>query len=78
MTGAFDRALMWVDEGFAVRFSGQPRGAAKESETTLTWLTRFDGQTLRLPKRFAPAPTLLQRHADGCRNAGLTARHEMV
>ena len=69
---AFDRGLMWVEDGFVVRFSKRLSKAAKESETTLTWLASFDGQTLRLPKRFAPDPTLLQQHASGWRNAGLT------
>ena len=73
---AFDRGLMWVDDGFVVRFSKRLHRAAKESETTLTWLTSFDGQTLRLPKRFAPDPELLQRHAGCCRNAGLTTHTE--
>lgn len=69
---AFDRGLMWVDDGFVVRFSKRLRGAARESEATLAWLRSFDGQTLRLPKRFAPDPQLLHRHAGDCRNAGLT------
>ena len=63
---AFDCGLMWVDDGFVVRFSKRLRGAAKESEATLAWLTSFDGQTLRLPKRFSPAPQLLKRHARQC------------
>lgn len=64
--GPFDRGRMWMDERFVVRFSGQPRGAAKEPETTLTWLTSFAGQMLRLPKRFSPDPQLLKRHARRC------------
>lgn len=60
---AFDRGLMWVDDGFVIRFSNHLLGAAKESEATLAWLTSFDGQPLRLPKRFSPDPVLLRRHA---------------
>ena len=61
---AFDRGLMWVDDGFVVRFSKRLRGAAKESEATLTWLTSFAGQPLHLPKQFSPDPLLLLRHAE--------------
>jgi putative restriction endonuclease len=65
---AFDRGLMWVDDGLVVHFSGRLRGAARESEATLAWLTSFDGQPLRLPKRFSPDPLLLRRHAEQCAN----------
>lgn len=61
---AFDRGLMWVDDGFVVRFSKRLRGAEKKSEATLAWLTGFDGQPLCLPKRFSPDPFLLRRHAE--------------
>ena len=61
---AFDRGLMWVEDGFVVRFSKRLRGAAKESEATLTWLTSFVGQPLHLPKQFSPDPLLLLRHAE--------------
>ncbi len=63
---AFDRGLMWVEDGFVVRFSKRLRRAPKESEATLAWLTGFDGQPLRLPKRFSPDPQLLKRHARQC------------
>lgn len=60
---AFDRGLMWVDDGFVIRFSKRLRNDAKAPDTTLAWLMSFDGQPLRLPKRFSPDPALLQRHA---------------
>lgn len=65
---AFDRGLMWVEDGFVVRFSKTLLREASESEVTLTWLTSFGGQPLRLPKRFSPDPLLLSRHAGQCRN----------
>lgn len=75
---AFDRGMMWVDSGCAVRFSSRLRVTETESAPSLAWLTSFEGQPLRLPKRFSPDPALLQRHAAGCRNTGLTPRHELV
>ncbi len=30
------------------------------------WLTRFDGARLLLPKKFAPDPEFLKRHAGKC------------
>jgi putative restriction endonuclease len=61
---AFDRGLMWVEDGFVVRFSDRLRGDAKKPGTKLAWLTSFDGQPLILPKRFSPDPELLRRHAE--------------
>lgn len=60
---AFDRGLMWVDDGFVVRFSKRVRPEAKTPDTTLAWLASFDGQPLRLPKQFSPDPELLRRQA---------------
>ena len=64
---AFDRGMMWVDNGFVIRFSDRLHAAArKQEEPTLQWLTGFEGKPLYLPKRFAPDPELLQRHASTC------------
>ena len=64
---AFDRGLMWVDASFVVRFSDRLRADARKPDTTLAWLTSFDGQPLHLPKRFSPDPVFLRRHAEGSR-----------
>lgn len=63
---AFDRGLMWVEDGFVLSISPGLLAATGESETTLNWLTSFHGQRLRLPKQFSPDPTLLRRHAERC------------
>jgi putative restriction endonuclease len=63
---AFDRRLMWVDEAFTIRFSRALRAKEKKQDQTLNWLTSFEGQKLCLPKRFAPDPGLLKRHAEAC------------
>jgi len=60
---AFDRGLMWVDEGFAIRFSKRLCDDAKIPDSSLAWMTSFEGQPLRLPKRFSPDPELLGQHA---------------
>jgi putative restriction endonuclease len=61
---AFDRGLMWIDDGFVIRFSNRLVGSRRKPGDTLTWLTSFEGQPLRLPRRFSPDPELLRRHAD--------------
>ena len=60
---AFDRGLMWIEDGFIIRFSKRLAATRRKPDDTLTWLTSFAGQRLRLPKRFSPDPELLQRHA---------------
>ncbi len=63
---AFDRHPMWIDEGFLVRFAprlSKPSAGAKE---TVEWLTRFEGRSLLLPKKFSPDPEFLKRHAAKC------------
>jgi putative restriction endonuclease len=60
---AFDRGLMWIEDGFVIRFSNRLAASRRKTDDTLTWLTSFEGQPLRLPKRFSPDPELLQRHA---------------
>lgn len=59
---AFDRGLMWVENDFIVRFSPHLHHAASKSDGALTWLTQFEGQPLRLPRRFSPDRRLLARH----------------
>jgi putative restriction endonuclease len=63
---AFDRGLMWVDRGLKVRFSQAIRERKQDGDTTLAWLTSFEGQPLLLPSRFSPDLAFLQQHASGC------------
>lgn len=60
---AFDRGLMRVEEGFVVRFSERLCDEERKSDAALAWVKSFDGQPLRLPKRFSPDPILLAQHA---------------
>jgi putative restriction endonuclease len=60
---AFDRGLMWIEDGFIIRFSKRLAPRRKIPDDTLAWLTSFEGQPLRLPKRFSPDPDLLRCHA---------------
>ena len=64
---AFDRGLMWIDDGFVIRFSSHLDSDAKKVGPALTWLTSFEGQRLRLPKKFTPDINLLRVHASKCR-----------
>jgi hypothetical protein len=60
---AFDRGLMWIDNGFVVRFGKRLRATTGTEDGTLDWLTSFEGSPLRLPRGFSPDPELLRRHA---------------
>ena len=60
---AFDRRLMWVDDGLRIRFAASLCDAADVADSTRQWLTSFEGELLRLPKRFSPDPEFLRVHA---------------
>jgi len=64
---AFDRKLMWIEDGFVVRFSEKIRNASRDAREIVDWLLSFEGKALRLPKRIAPDPVLLDEHAQKCR-----------
>jgi len=59
---AFDKGLMWIEEGFVVRFSERFFQDRRVDNPATSWLTGFDGKRLRLPKMFTPDPELLRRH----------------
>ena len=61
---AFDRGLMWIEEGFIVRFSPRLSASRTGDKEGFAWLTRYDGHHLRLPRKFTPDPDLLRRHRD--------------
>jgi putative restriction endonuclease len=63
---AFDRHLMWIEDGYVIRFSRQLGEAAVANNETFRWLKSFDGAHLLLPKKFAPDPELLKRHGEKC------------
>lgn len=64
---AFDRHLMWVETGFVIRFAPHLLKAPEDETEAATWLTRYEGQKLVLPKSFSPAPEFLARHASKCK-----------
>jgi putative restriction endonuclease len=61
---AFDRHLMWIEDGYVIRFSRQLHKAKDAADETIRWLTSFDGSRLLLPKKFAPDVEFLKRHAE--------------
>lgn len=62
---AFDRHLMWIEEGFVIRFSPELQKMTAQSES-VNWLTSFAGSQLLLPTKFAPDPKFLKRHFQKC------------
>ena len=62
----FDRHLMWIEEGFVIRFSPELRKKSNSPEETINWLTSFEGSQLLLPNKFAPDPDFLKRHLEKC------------
>ncbi len=63
---AFDRHLMWIEDGYVIRFSRRLGETAGANNETIHWLTSFDGARLLLPKKFAPDTEFLKRHAGKC------------
>jgi putative restriction endonuclease len=60
---AFERGLMWVEDGFSIRFSPILRETDNVSGLTVQWMTSFERKPLLLPNNFSPDPALLRRHA---------------
>jgi len=50
---AFDRHLMWIEDGFIVRFSPKLIVAGNG----VNWLISFEGKALKLPNNFTPDST---------------------
>jgi putative restriction endonuclease len=63
---AFDRHLMWIEDGFVIRFAPQFHQASKDQTETIKWLTSFEGSRLLLPKKFSPDLDFLKRHGEKC------------
>jgi putative restriction endonuclease len=63
---AFDRHLMWIEDGYVIRFAPRLRKISKDQTETIKWLTGFEGLHLLLPKKFVPDPKFLKRHAQKC------------
>jgi putative restriction endonuclease len=59
---AFDRGLMVVTENGAVKLRKGLHSTGPEDEIAVRWLWQFDGQLLRLPRKFPPDPTFLAEH----------------
>lgn len=63
---AFDRHLMWIEDGGVIRFSPRLSKTAEANNETMCWLTSFEGARLLLPKKFSPDMEFLKRHAEKC------------
>jgi putative restriction endonuclease len=63
---AFDRHLMWIEDGFIVRLSPKICESDGASKLTVDWLMSFDGKPLMLPENFQPDPALIAKHASRC------------
>jgi putative restriction endonuclease len=63
---AFDRHLMWIEDGFVIRFAPRLHKTSKDQTETIKWLTSFEGTHLLLPKKFSPDPEFLKRHVEKC------------
>lgn len=59
---AYDQGLITVMPDYTVRVATALQSSARDPFMTES-LLRFDGQSIRLPERFAPAPAFLERHA---------------
>jgi len=64
---AFDRHLMWIEEGFVIRFAPRLHKTTAATKEFVEFLTRFEGQKLLLPEKFSPATEFLKKHAAKCK-----------
>ena len=64
---AFDRCLMWIEDGFVIRFSPRLHEFITDNREPVEWVTQFEGNTLILPKKLSPDPEFLKRHAARCK-----------
>lgn len=63
---AFDRHLMWIEDGFVIGFAPQLHKVSSREVETARWLTSFEGSQLILPKEFAPDLKFLKQHSEKC------------
>ena len=61
---AFDRGLMTVTADFKVQMSDALKPTNKADEEPFSWLWRFDGKALALPKKFTPDAKFLASHRE--------------
>jgi putative restriction endonuclease len=66
---AFDRRLMFFDADLKVRFRADLKSGANREG--LEWLLRYEGQPIRLPRKFKPDLALIESHATNCQSGGL-------
>ncbi|MFM8609070.1 MAG: HNH endonuclease [Burkholderiaceae bacterium] len=59
---AFDRGLMTVLPDYTIRVSRELLRSDVDAFTAAS-LARFEGQKIRIPRRFAPSPEFLESHA---------------
>lgn len=62
---AFDRGLMWVGPDFLIHYSDEFKETTKSDSGAYSWMMRFEGKPLQLPKNFSPSTELLQLHSEG-------------
>jgi putative restriction endonuclease len=61
---AFDRGLMTITGDFKVQMNDALVPTNKADEEPMSWLWRFDGKALTLPKKFPPDAALLASHRE--------------
>jgi putative restriction endonuclease len=61
---AFDRGLMTITPDFKVKISDSLKATRRADEEPISWLRRFDGAKLTVPKKFPPDATLLASHRE--------------
>ncbi len=59
---AFDRGLLTITSDLKVRISPSIKKPAKRTDPTQQFLTRYDGMTITLPRRFLPEREFLEYH----------------
>jgi hypothetical protein len=61
---AFDRCLMFFDQGLRVRFRAELKSL--ERRDGLEWLLSSEGRQIRMPRKFSPDLALIEPQASTC------------
>jgi putative restriction endonuclease len=64
---AFDRHLMWIEDGFVIRFAKHLLKPSSKTKKLPEWFTSFEGEGLQLPKAIEPDKEFLKDHAAKCK-----------
>jgi putative restriction endonuclease len=73
---AFDRGLMVIADDLTIVFADSLRTKSLAHAESIDWLLKYEGQKIRLPKKFRPIPELLAQHRKSCEKKEVFSKHQ--